>query len=143
MFGFCGSGGAGLFFAAWGRNEFARATTRIGSSLSNFVVHSLSWFHSKLLHWAGMVQHCLISHNLVTLKQVFSPGGLMPWEWPPLHSPALHRRNTTPLPHVSCRAHSCRRSKSSDGGHAKASCMMDGDHQPPAPEREATGPGCH
>lgn len=42
-----------LFFAAWGRNEFARGTTGTGSNLCNFVVHSLSWFHSKLLHGTG------------------------------------------------------------------------------------------
>lgn len=132
-----------VIFCYLRRNEFARGTTAIGSSLSNFVVHSLSWFHSKLLHWAGTIQCYLISHSPVTLKQVFSPGSLTPWQWSPLHSPDLHRRSTTPLPHAPCRAHSCHRRKNSGSGHAEASDMMNRDHQPPAPEREGAGPGCH
>ena len=90
-----------------------------------------------------MIQHCLISHSLVTLKQVFSPGSFTPWQWSPLHSPDLPRRSTTSLPHAPCRAHGCHGRKSSGSGHAEASYMMDRDHQPPAPEREAAGPGCH
>lgn len=138
-----GSGRAGLFFAAWGKNELARGTIGIGSSLSNFVVQSLSWFQNKLLHCGEMIQRRLISQSLATLQHVLSPGSLTPWHASPLHGPDPHGRTTTPLPRAPRRARSCHGRKSSGSGHAKASCVTDRDHQPPAPDREVAGPGCH
>lgn len=62
-----------VIFCCMGK-EFAKGTTEIDSSLCKSVAHSLSWFHTTLLHWAGMNQHHLISCSLVTLKQLFSSG---------------------------------------------------------------------
>lgn len=81
------------------------------------------------------LEGCLISHRRVTLKQGFSPRSLMPWQWSPLHSPDLHRRNVTPLPRALCRVHSCHRRRAVAVAMQRHPTCWTRDQQAPAPER--------
>lgn len=100
-------------------------------------------FLGFIVNFCTGLERCLISHRCVTLKQGFSPGSPMPWQWSPLHSPDLHRTNMTPLPHTLWRVHSSHRRRAVAVAMQKHPTYLTRDNQGPAPEREAAGPGCH